>query len=291
MLNYFLSINSEFPHHITTDLDFLNEYLIFYGGISGFVFSSYRGIIKYILRSIDTKNPLVDILSFYLLPIIITYFVLFPLGIPLISAMMTMIPCVYQEDIGINALLISWAFMTNWFEGGLLRNLFELQLFPMNFVFWFANGFLGIAVSMFLLFVILLTCVSSWIYMLVLWFLLPIFLKNILGISFNDLGKSISAEIKKHLLGLIILFSIYTIKSAYAFLNPQVALGITIGSISILSMLVYNTFKVFFELGFFNGVSQIFAKLKLGPLLFWVFIVFVIYTKISSTQKSISTIY
>jgi hypothetical protein len=291
MLNYFFSIKSEFPHHITSDLDFLNEYLLFYGGVSGYVFSSYRSIIKYIVKLLDNKNPLLDMFSFYLLPIIITYFVLFPFGIPLISGLMSIIPCIYQDGLGINALLISWAFITNWFDGGLLRNLFELQLLPMNFVFWIGNGLLGVAVSMFLLVVIGLTCFSSWIYMILLWFLMPIFLKLILGISFNDLGKIISSEIKKHLLGLITLFSLYTISSAYKFLNSQVALGITIGSITILSILFYNTFKVLFDSGFLKGLSELFVRFNIGPTIFWLLIIFIVVSKYTSTQKSISTIY
>jgi hypothetical protein len=291
MLNYFFSLKSDFPHHITSGLDFLDEYLLFYGGITGYVFSSYRFAIKYILKSIDTKNALVDVFSFYLLPIIITYFVLFPFGLPIISGMMSIIPCIYQDELGVNALLITLAFISNWFDGELVRNLFDLKQLPMNIIYWVANGFLGIAASFFILVVIGMTCFSSWVYVASLWFLLPIYLKVTLGISFNDLGKTISSEIKNHLLGLITLFSFYTISSAYKFLNSQVALGITIGSLTILSIIFYSTFKLTFELGFLHGLSEIFSKLNIGPMIFWILVVGIIFYKYSSTQKSLSTIY
>jgi len=291
MLNYVFSLQSEFPHHIQTGLDFLDEYLLFYGGISGYVFSSYRFALKYILKSIDTKHSIIDALSFYILPIIITYFVLFPFGLPIISGMMSIIPCIYQDKLGVDALLITFAWISNWFDGELVRNLFDLKQFPMNFIYWFANGWLGIFVSLFLFVVIGLTSFSSWIYIASLWFLLPIYLKITLGVSFKDLGETISAEIKKHLLGLITIFSFYTISSAYKFLNSQVALGITIGSLTILSVLFYSTFKLSFELGFLNGLGELFSKFNIGPTLFWILIIGIVFYKYSSTQKSLSTIY
>ena len=287
ILNYLFSMQSDFPHHITSDIDFLDEYLLFYGGVSGYVFSSYRFIIKYILKSIDTRNVLVDLLSFYILPIVVTYFVLFPFGLPIISGMMSMIPCIYQDEIGINALLITFAWLTNWFDGDLVRNLFDIKQFPMNFAYWIANGWLGVFASFFLLFIIGMTCFGSWIYFISFWFLLPIYLKMILGISFNDLGKTISTEIKNHLLGLITIFSFYTINSAYKFLNPQVALGIGIGSITILCILFYSMFKLSFELGFFHGVSQIFSSLNIGPVIFWLVVIGIIISRYTSTLSAI----
>jgi hypothetical protein len=291
MLNYFFSLKSDFPHHMSSGLDFLDEYLLFYGGVSGYVFSSYRFVLKYLLKSIDTKNALIDIFSFYILPIIITYFVLFPFGLPIISGMMSMIPCVYQDELGVNALLITFAWLSNWFDGELVRNLFDLKQFPMNFIYWIANGWLGIVMSLFLIVVIGLTCFSSWIYIASLWFLLPIYLKITLGLSLSELGKTISSEIKNHLLGLITIFSMYTIASAYKFLNSQVALGITIGSITVLSILFYSTLKISFELGFFNGLSQLFSKLNIGPTIFWILVIGIVFYKYSSAQKTISTIY
>jgi len=291
MLKYFFSLESNFPHSVKSGLDVLDEYLLFYGGISGYVFSAYRFALKQMFKSIDTKNALLDFLSFYMLPIIITYFVLFPFGIPLITGLMSIIPCLYQEKIGINAAFISFAWITNWFDGELLRNLFDIKLFPLNFVFWIANGFLGIVVSIFILVIIGLCVFTSWGYLVSFWFLLPIYLKITLGISFSDLGKTISTEIKKHLLGLITLFSFYTISSAYKFLNSQVALGITIGSLTILSVLFYSTFKLYFELGFLNGLGELFSKFNIGPTLFWILIIGIVFYKYSSTQKSLSTIY
>ena len=291
MLNYLFSLQSGFPHHITTKLDFLDEYLLFYGGISGYIFSSYRFALKYLFKSIDTKNTLIDILSFYLLPIVISYFVLFPFGLPIISGIMSMIPCIYQEGIGIDALLLSFSCITNWFDGELIRNLFDIKQFPMNFIYWIGNGWLGIFASFFVFVVIGMTCFSSWMYIASLWFLLPIYLKITLGISFSDLGKTISSEIKNHILGLITLFSFYTISSAYTFLNSQVALGIAIGSISILCILFYSTFKIYFELGFLHGLSQLFSKLDIGPAIFWLIIIGIVFYKYTSTQTSLSTIY
>ena len=288
MLNYFFSMQSGFPHHTTSGLDVLDEFLLFYGGVSGYVFSSYRFIIKYILKSIDTTNILVDLFSFYLLPIIVTYFVLFPFGLPVISGIMSIIPCIYQDEIGINALLLTFAWLTNWFDGDLVRNLFDIKQFPMNFVYWIANGWFGIFASFCLLLIIGMTCFGSWIYFISFWFLLPIYLKLILGISFNDLGKIISTEIKNHLFGLITIFSFYTINSAYTFLNPQVALGIAIGSITILCVLFYSIFKVYFELGFFHGLSQIFSSLNIGPVIFWIVVIGII---ISRYRSTLSTIY
>jgi len=83
----------------------------------------------------------------------------------------------------------------------------------------------------------------------------------------------------------------YTIASAYKFLNSQVALGITIGSITVLSILFYSTLKISFELGFFNGLSQLFSKLNIGPTIFWILVIGIVFHKYSSAQKTISTIY
>ena len=288
MLKYFFSLESSFPHYMKSGLNFLDEYTLFYGGISAYIFSSYRFAMKYIFKSIDTKNALIDFLSFYILPIIITYFVLFPFGIPIISGLMSIIPCIYQEKIGINAFLISIAFISNWFDGELLRNLFDIKLFPMSLVFWIANGWLGIAVSLFLLVIIAMCCYTSWGYLVSFWFLLPIYLKVTLVLTFTELGNTISTEIKNHLFGLVTLFLIYTMFSAYKFLNSKVALGISIGSISVLLIILHSMFKASFELGFFHGLGQIFSSLNFGPILFWFLIVIVVIQRYRTTQQSLS---
>jgi len=291
VFNKFFSYKSDFPHHIVSGMDFLDEYFLFYGGISSYVYSSYRFLLKYIIKSIDTKNLLVDAFAFYLLPIIVTYFVLFPFALPLISLMLSIIPCFYQESMGINALFISFACITNWFDGELINNLFDLTQFPLSFVFYICNGWFGIFISFFLFVIIGFTSVFSWFYMISLWFLMPIYLKLILNMSFDELGKTISTELHNHIFGLITLFLIYTMMSAYKFLNSKVALGILIGSMSIILIMLYSMVKTSFELGFFHGIMQLFSKLNLGPTIFWILVIWIIIYKYTSTQSSINSIY
>jgi hypothetical protein len=284
-INYFFSYNSEFPHHIVSNIDFLDEYLSFYGGITTYVYSSFRFAIKYMFKSVDQpNNMLVDTFSFYLLPIIITYFVLFPFGIPIISLIISIIPCIYQEGIGANALLYTWSCIYNWFDFERVKQLFNFDNIIINFILWFMNGCFGCFISFMVFIVVLFTSLSSWIYINTLWFLLPLYLKFLLNKSFSEIKDKISKKISEHHFGLITLFLLYTIQSSYKNLNSQVAMGVLIGSIVIILTMLKELVKIKFNFGFLQGLMMLSTELNLGSILFWGLISIIIIYKYLTTK-------
>jgi hypothetical protein len=280
---YFFSYESNFPHKIVkTQFKWIDMYTKFFGTIIMNLFSSYRYMIHSLFSSLDTENKFVRILSFYILPTIISYIISLPI-IPIIASFINLKSCIFDKTI--EPLILTFAFIVHWFDPTRINMLMDFTQLPFSAILWILYGIYGAIISFCVLPMVSITsCISVWIYIITLWFLLPLYLKFLANISFDELKTKLSNEIQNNIFGLVSLFLLYTITSAYKNLNSQAALGITIGSIGIIySLLKIHVFMP--DIGFLQNIFSMLSGVKI--VLFWVIIIFIVIYKYRSTQSSL----
>ena len=282
-LKYLFSYESNFPHKIVkTQFKWIDIYTNFFGTIVMNLFSSYRYIIHSLFTSLDTENKFVRILSFYMLPTIISYIISLPI-IPILAGFINFKSCIFNKTI--EPLILTCAFIVHWFDPARINMLMDFTELPFSAILWIFYGIYGSIISFGALpFVFITSCISVWVYIITLWFLLPLYLKFLANISFEELKDKLSTEIQNNIFGLVFLFLLYTISSAYKNLNNQAALGIVIGSFGIIySLLKIHVFMP--DIGFLQNIFSMLSGVKI--ILFWVIIAFIVIYKYTSTQSSL----
>jgi hypothetical protein len=224
LFDYFFSLDSDFPYHLEVGNKSMDDQLAWLGGITAYSFSCFRFLICKFIQNIQPAlhvenskaSYVIELLLFYVLPMILYALVLPPILIPIVAFCTSILGSFFQP--GKKAWVYVFAFIINF---GAYQDLPVLTKLPFNFIWYFLNIFYGFMCT----FVIMptvwaCTSLSIWVYMIILWIGLPFFITN----GWNSIYK----EVANHKKGLSIIFMIYTLISAFKYLVPQVAYGMAV---------------------------------------------------------------
>jgi hypothetical protein len=238
MLTYLFSYDSDFPYVIKTQLDTIDGYFRFLGGMGSILYSSHRSAMKSIIEYVDVDNFFVDIICFYILPTVVFYMVLIPI-IPIISfCIINFISCFYQPRIK-SAFVYAYAFIFNLLDYDGIKAMMDISQFPQGIIKYLMNVLIGFLVSFALVpGVSALYSIGVWIYVLAFIKLMPLFLVYLGGLSWGNLFEKIIVQFKRHYAGLSILFLYFSIAIAYKNLDQQVAWGTHIGIIVLILIML-----------------------------------------------------
>ena len=156
MIEYLFSLTSDFPYHLKVGTDYMDGSLGWLGGISAYSFSCIRycicrlsEIIHPLLKNKSKLGYVIEMLIFYILPIILNAVLIPPVIIPMISLFTSFLGSLYQPTINgveIDAFVYFFAFIFNWGE---FQDLSNIQKFPYNFFVYFAFVWYGFILSFF----------------------------------------------------------------------------------------------------------------------------------------------
>jgi hypothetical protein len=238
MLKYLFSYDSDFPYNIKTDVSMIDEYLMFFGGMGSYLFSSIRYVLKHMIESVDVDNFFVDIICFYFLPTILFYIALIPI-IPFISFfIINFISCLYQPRIK-SAFMIAFAFIFNLFDYDSIAAVMDIGQFPQGIIKYIINIIVGFLMTFLLLpSVSALYSLGVWVYVIAFLKLMPFFLVYLGGLSWKDFGKKVFEQLRRHSIGLSVFFLFSSISIAYKNLDQKVAWGTQAGIIVLIMMLL-----------------------------------------------------
>uniref|UniRef100_A0A6C0B9T7 Uncharacterized protein n=1 Tax=viral metagenome TaxID=1070528 RepID=A0A6C0B9T7_9ZZZZ len=252
MLQYLFSYDSDFPYNIKIGIDIIDGYFLFFGGMGTYLYSSYRYAIKYIIEYINTDNFLVDLFCFYILPTIVLYGVLIPI-IPIISFfVINFISCLYQPLLK-SAFIYSFAFIFNALNYNSIKAMMDVDRFPNGIIQYCMHVVLGFLMTFILVPVVsAIYSINVWIYVVGFFYLSPLYLVYMGGLTWSEFGNKIIEQLGRHYSSLTILFLYYSISIAYKNLDQKVAWGTKIGIVMIILILlrllttfknIYNYFK------------------------------------------------
>jgi hypothetical protein len=238
MFKYLFSYDSDFPYNIKTDIEMIDGYFFFFGGMGSYLFSSIRYVLKSMIEFVNVDNFFVDILCFYILPTVLFYIVLIPI-IPFVSFfVINFISCFYQPRIQ-KAFIFAFAFIFNLMDYESIKSMLDLSQFPQGIIRYCMNVFIGFLMTFFFLpSVSGLYSLGVWVYVIAFVKLMPFFLVYVGGLSWGDFGSKLLEQYRKHFIGLTIILLFSTISIAYKNLDQRVALGTQIGIIVIILMLL-----------------------------------------------------
>jgi hypothetical protein len=242
MLEYLFSLKSDFPYHIKVMNDsesYVDGSLDWLGGITAYSFSCIRycicmltDFINPVLKKESYTGYIINMLIFYILPIILNALLMPPIFIPMISLGTSFLGSLYQSTIKTEkkAFVYFFGWIFTWM---LIEHLSNIQLLPYNFIFYFLRIWYSFITSFFLMPVVwFLTAISIWIYTIIIWVFLPFFIKD--GI------KQVRKTMEDHAIGLIILFMLYTLYSAHKSLTSPFVYGMAVSFLFIL-LFVHKT--------------------------------------------------
>jgi hypothetical protein len=234
MISYLFSLKSDFPYHLKICPGYADDSFEWLGGITAYSFSCIRysickftEIIKPVLTKTSYTGYIINMLIFYILPILLNAILMPPIFIPFIALCTSYLGSLCQPVINAKekkAYVYFFAWLFNW---GLFEDLLDVQKFPFNFIVYFLRIFYGFTLSFFLgPMVGLLTAISIWIYTIIIWIFLPFFIEGGL--------QKVHDAMEKHILGLITLFMLYTLYSAYKLLASPFVYGMGVSFVLIL---------------------------------------------------------
>ena len=238
MLSYLFSYDSDFPYGLKTEIETIDGYLMFFGGMGSYLYASYRGALKSMINFFNLDNQFVDLFCFYILPTVLFYMVAMPI-IPIISFCgINFISCFYQELLH-KAYLYAFAAIFNIIDYNSIKAMLDVTQFPQGVIFYFTNVMLGFIMTYILVPGISgLYSLAVWAYVVGFIQFLPLVLIFLGGLSFKELGQQILDQWSKHYISLCVLFLIYSIDIANRNLDSQVAFGTKIGIFALIMILL-----------------------------------------------------
>jgi hypothetical protein len=245
MIKYLFSYDSDFPYNIKTDIEMIDGYFMFFGGMGSYLFSAHRYALKSMIEFINTDNFFVDLFSFYILPTIVLYIVFIPF-IPMISFFgINFISCLTQPRLK-KAFVYAFAFIFNAMDYDGIKAMMDVDKFPQGLIQYVMNVLLGCLMSFVLVpGVSALFSLGVWAYVVAFIYLSPFFLVYLGGLSWSEFGSKILEQLGRHYVSLSILFLYYSISIAYKNLDQKVAWGTHLGIIVLILILLklITTFK------------------------------------------------
>jgi hypothetical protein len=238
MFKYLFSYDSDFPYNIKTDIEMIDGYFFFFGGMGSYLYSSIRYGLKSMIEFVDVDNFFVDLLSFYVLPTVLFYIALVPI-IPYISFfVINFISCFYQPRLQ-KAFIYAFAFIFNLMDYDSIKAMMDISQFPQGIIRYFMNVFMGFLMTFLLLpSVSALYSLGVWVYVIAFLKLMPLFLVYLGGLSWGDLGSKIFEQLRRHYIGLSVFFLFSSISIAYKNLDQKVAWGTQAGIIVLILLLL-----------------------------------------------------
>jgi hypothetical protein len=253
MIKYLFSYDSDFPYNIKTDIDMIDGYFMFFGGMGSYLYSSHRSALKSIIEFINTDNFFVDLFSFYLLPTILMYIVFVPI-VPAVSFfVINFISCLTQPRIK-KAFVFAFAFIFNALDYNGIQAMLDVDKFPQGIIQYVVKVMLGFLVSFVLVpGISAMYSLAVWGYVIAFVYLSPFFIVYLGGLPWGEFGNKILEQLGRHYVSLSILFLYYSIEIANKNLDQKVAWGTKIGIFFLILVLLklITTFKNMYH--YFKG--------------------------------------
>jgi|688.fasta_scaffold453040_1 hypothetical protein len=241
MLTYLFSYDSDFPYNLKTDIETIDGYLFFFGGMGSYLYASHRSALKSIIEFLDVDNYFVDVFCFYILPTVLFYIVLIPI-IPIVSfCCINFISCFYQPRLH-NAYFFAFACIFNVFNYDAIKANMDLSQFPQNIISYIISVMMGCLMSFILVpGVSAMYSIAVWLYVIGFVKLMPLVIIFLGGLSWKELGSKLLEQLGRHYIGLTVLFLYWSIAIANKNLDQKVAWG-THAGIIILILMSLNIF-------------------------------------------------